>query len=251
MSFRRQLARYLRVIARYIEEPQQLPMRRYYFMPHMFHTLSQPWIQALKIATVLDIGANVGDFAFSVRPVLPDARIYSFEPLPECYQAMLRHMQNAPRFTAFNLALGDESGELTFQHHAFSPASSFLPMADAHKEAFPISVNHKPVTVKVERLDAIRPQLELALPLLVKLDVQGYEGHVLRGGEQTIRLAALIIVETSFTTLYESQPLFPNIYQTLTQWGFAYLGPIHQFQHPQSGRPLEEDSLFIAGPQSP
>ena len=245
MAFRDKLAYYLRVIARYIEDPSQLPMRRYYFMPEMYGALRQPWMQALKIATVIDIGANVGDFAFTIRPLLPDAQIYSFEPLPDCYAAMLEHLQGAKKFTAFNLALGDQSGELTFQRSAHAPASSFLKMNQTHKTAFPTSADNHPVDVRVECLDTVAQELTLTDPLLIKIDVQGYEGHVLRGGEQTVRRATVVILETSFEVLYEGQPLFDDVYRVLTGWGFSYVGPLDQLHHPHNGRPLQQDSLFV------
>lgn len=245
MSFRSKLAYYLRVIARYTDDPAQLAMRRYYFIPQMYAAFKQPWLQALGIATVIDVGASVGDFAFTVRPLLPQAQIYSFEPLPDCYAAIQRHMSAAARFQAFNLALGDRSGELTFYRSSHAPSSSFLPMADAHKDAFPATAGAQPVMVKVARLDTVADQLAIVDPLLVKIDVQGYEGHVLAGGEQTIRRAALVIIETSFRPLYEGQPLFADVYRILTGWGFTYAGALAQLPHPKNGYLVQEDSLFI------
>jgi len=245
MGVRNRLAYYLRVLARYVEAPEQLALRRYYFIPPMYSALKQPWVQALKIATVIDIGANVGDFAFTVRPLFPSANLYSFEPLPDCYNAMLRHMRGVHRFTAFNLALGDQSGELTFQRSSHAPSSSFLNMAEIHKTAFPDSAASQCVSVKVERLDTVAPQMTITDPVLVKIDVQGYEGHVLRGGEKTIRRATLVIIETSFEVLYEGQPLFEDVQHILFNWGFTYKGPMDQLRHPQDGRPLQQDSLFV------
>ncbi len=247
MSVRSKLAYYLRVVARYTDDPSQLAMRRYYFIPEMYGVFKQPWLQTLNIATVIDVGASVGDFAFTIRPLLPQAQIYSFEPLPDCYAAILQHMRGAAKFQAFNLALGDQSGELMFYRSSHAPSSSFLPMAQAHKGAFPTAAVSQPVIVKVERLDTVVEQLAIADPLLVKLDVQGYEGYVLAGGEQTIRRAALVIVETSFQPLYEGQPLFGDVYRILTGWGFTYAGALAQLQHPESGRTIQEDSLFLAG----
>jgi FkbM family methyltransferase len=245
MSFRSKLAYYLRVIARYADDPSQLAMRRYYFIPEMYAAFKRPWLQALRLATVIDVGASVGDFAFTVRPLIPQAQIYSFEPLPDCYAAMLQHMRGAARFQAFNLALGDQAGELTFYRSSHAPSSSFLPMAQAHKGAFPTAADARPVTVKMERLDTVAAHIAITDPLLVKIDVQGYEGHVLAGGEQTIRRAALVIVETSFLPLYAGQPLFADVYRLLTSWGFTYAGALAQLPHPEDGRLMQEDSLFI------
>ena len=174
-----------------------------------------------------------------------DAQIYSFEPLPDCYQQMLEHLHGAAKFTAFNLAPGEQSGELEFQRSSHSPSSTFLKMAAAHKTAFPASADNQAVKVRIERLDDVAAQSALAEPVLVKIGVQGYEGHVLRGGQQTIHRAAAIIVETSFEPLYEGQPLFSDVYRMLTAQGFTYLGRLDQFCDPHDRRPLQQDSLFV------
>lgn len=245
MTLCSRIAHYLRVTARYLEKPSTLAMRRFYFMPRIYEALDLPWVRALNIATVMDIGANVGDFAFTTHPLFPNAQFYSFEPLPDCYDQMLQHLKHLPRHQALNLALGDESGELTFQRSSHGPSSSFLKMSVTHKSAFPDSADSTPVKVKVERLDTVVQGLTITEPLLVKIDVQGYEAHVLRGGAQTIRRAAIIIVETSFKTLYEGQPLFADVQRTLNEWGFSYAGTLDQLVDPNTGIPLQQDSLFV------
>jgi FkbM family methyltransferase len=250
MTLRQRFAHYLRVAARYLEDPSQVQMRRPYFLPELYGALNQPWLRAYQFATVLDIGANVGGFAFTIRPLLPAAQIYSFEPLPDCYQQMMEHLKGTEKFTAFNVALGDQAGELEFRRSAHHPSSSFLAMADLHKDAFPTTAGYQTLTVRIERLDDFARQLTLTWPLLVKIDVQGYEGHVLLGGANTVRQAQAIIVETSFEPLYEGQPLFPDIYRILSKWGFTYLGAVDQFCDPRDGRPLQQDSLFVKPPVS-
>lgn len=203
------------------------------------------WLRAIGINTILDIGANTGQFAQHIRRVIPDAMIYSFEPLPDCFEQLKENLANWVNFSAFNLALGDRTGELIFQRNEYSPSSSFLKMADLHREAFPYTRNTDHVTVTTRRLDDLSQELSVKEPLLVKIDVQGYEGHVLRGGEGIIGRASVIIVETSFETLYEGQPRFDDIYRTLVSWGFAYSGAFDQLCSPQDGRPLQQDSIFV------
>ena len=81
--------------------------------------------------------------------------------------------------------------------------------------------------------------------MLVKIDVQGFEDRVLRGGERTIREAKAIIIETSFVPLYEGQPLFSDIRRQLTGWGFVYAGSVGQIRSRTTGEVLQEDSLFL------
>ncbi len=152
--------------------------------------------------------------------------IYSFEPLPDCFEQLKATLVSALHFRAYNLALGDRAGTMSFERNEYSPSSSFLKIADLHWQAFPYTRHTDPVTVSLRRLDDLSQELVIKEPLLVKIDVQGYEDRVLRGGEATIRRASVIIVETSFEMLYEGQPLFDDIYRTLVAWGFVYDGAL-------------------------
>lgn len=203
------------------------------------------WIRDFGIKTVIDIGANTGQFASEIRTVLPNAMIYSFEPLVECFDELKRNMGSSDNFAAFNFALGDEGGETAFEHNEFSPSSSILPMAEVHRAAFPYTRISHTIPVQMRRLDDLASELVIERALLVKIDVQGYEDHVLRGGERVIRNASMIFIETSFEVLYEGQQLFDEIYQMLSSWGFNYKGALHQLNAPQNGRPLQEDSIFL------
>lgn len=236
----------MRVAARYIGDPRQLLMRRPYFLPEMYMALGKPWAQQLGIRTILDIGASVGNFAFTVRPLFPQAIIYSFEPLPDSFAELRKNLGNTPDCQTFNFALGDTDADLVIHESQHAPSSSFLPMGVLHKQAIPSTAPVvDEVPAKVLRLDGIRDRLNLSLPLLTKIDVQGYELHVLRGGEQTLRQAKALIIETSFQPLYEGGPLFADVFNVVTDWGFTYMGAVDSLENPVSGALLQEDSLFV------
>ena len=232
-------------LARYVERPGLFALRQRGVVVDDYLKLAQPWLRTLGVRTILDIGANTGQFASVAQAAFPEAQIYSFEPLPECFQRLQANLAKAGRFRAFNVGLGREAGTLTFERNVFTASSSFRRMTDLHRKEFPLTEQTTRVRVRVERLDDLAAQLTLHDPLLVKIDVQGYEDEVLAGGEQTIRKAAVVLTETSFETLYEGQSLFPDIYRTLLGWGFAYAGSLDQLCSPHDGRPLQADSLFV------
>src|SRR5213083_1910052 len=78
------------------------------------------WLQQRPIRTVLDIGANTGQFATEIHALLPNARIYSFEPLADSYRQLIAKMKAVPSFVAFNVALGDDNGRADMRRHAFT-----------------------------------------------------------------------------------------------------------------------------------
>jgi FkbM family methyltransferase len=211
----------------------------------VFLDLDLPWLKQAQIRTVLDIGANTGQFASAVHEVLPHARIYSFEPLDDCYKQLKNRLSNADGFKAFNVSLSSEDGSAKFYRNAYTQSSSLLPMTDLHRNAFAWTAQTAPVTVKMRRLDSFWDEIELQRQVLVKIDVQGSEDQVLLGAERVIGEAKYVIVETSFEPLYEGQASFERVYDIMIGYGFRYAGNMDQLASPIDGRILQADALFV------
>ena len=194
--------------------------------------------------TILDIGANEGQFARIAREVCPQAAVICFEPLADCYAAVQAGVGQDSQVTALQYALGSENGATTIHRSEFSPSSSLLPMGELHQREFPHTAETFEETIQVRRLDDVASDLELASPMIAKIDVQGFECEVLDGGRETFRGCAALIVELSCYALYEGQPLFDDVYARLKELGFDYRGNIDQLLSPQDGRILQCDGLF-------
>lgn len=238
-------AKSLRHLSFVLENPSLVEAKLIGGIPTLYRKLDTPWFYNLGVKTVIDIGANTGQFALTINKLLPDALIYSFEPIPKCFDSLKENMRKVSQFAGFNIGLGDSEGELEFEANEFSPSSSFLPMTDLHKSTYPFAKDKKLVTIKVDTLDHVSQNINISFPLLVKLDVQGYESKVMIGGEKVIRNASLVIVEVAFERLYQDQPLFDDIYQVLRSWGFSYMGAIEQVYHPDNKNILYADVIFI------
>ena len=210
------------------------------YNPH-YSSGAYAYIASLNIKTVIDIGAHSGEFARMIKQVLPDAAIYSFEPLKDEFQLL----DQTRAGTAFNCALGDHNGSIEIHRSAYSQSSSILPMATLHKEAFPDSADHTAETVEIKRLDDALAGFSLQPEILIKIDVQGYEDKVIAGGEQLIDKTEAIIIEVSFRELYEGQPLFDRVFELLSRKRFKYMGNLYQLLSPLDGAPLQADALFV------
>ena len=203
------------------------------------------WLKQLNIRTVLDVGANTGQFATQIHKTLPGAMIYAFEPLKDCYEQLVERMKNVPNFKAFQFALGKEALEVNMHRSTYSPSSSIRPMSPLHKKVFPYTKGSVSERIPVKRLDDIAEGLTLEDNVLVKIDVQGFEDEVFAGGAHTIQKAKALIVETSFESLYEGQPLFDEIYVMARRMGFAHHGNLSQLLSPVDGSVLQADGIFI------
>ena len=207
--------------------------------------LKSVWLESFEIKTVIDVGANIGQFAVDASELYPDAVIYSFEPLPGPYNQLLINTKSFSKFNPYNIALSDHKGTTKMYSNDFSQSSSILEMAESHKKAFPHSTNATPVKVKVQTLDAIFNGVQLDTDILLKIDVQGLEKQVLDGGKETIKKVKVIIIETSYISLYKDQPLFDDVHDQLAKVGFRFHGNLGQLLHPTDGSILQGDSVFI------
>ena len=212
-------------------------------MPRL--TPQRVWFQEQGIQTVLDVGSYVGSFAYAIRHILPQAQIYSFEPLQDNYAQLVKNLTPFGNFQAFNTAIGEHTGELEFHRSDFSPSSSALEMGELHRQVFPQTAHSTTLSVPVARLDDYLEKMKLTQPVFLKIDVQGYEDAVLRGAGQVLKQVDFLEIEVSYQPLYSGQVLFDGIHQLLTQAGFRFAGNLDSMVSPLDGSILQSDALFI------
>lgn len=206
--------------------------------------LLTPWFQAYGIRSIIDVGANEGQFASWARAAFPQAHIVSFEPLPECIAALRRTFAGDTRFEAFDVALGAAPADVEIFRNEFTPSSSLLHLDAGHKAAFPFASNTTTVKVRMRTLDDVLSERELPEPVFLKLDVQGYEAQVLAGGPRTLARSRVVMLEMSLERLYQDEPLFDDIYRLMYASGFALRGIVDMLRRPADRRPLQVDALF-------
>ena len=199
-------------------------------------------------ATVLDVGANKGQFSRAAATAFPGARIIAFEPLEAVATVWRQHPADVAGAEIHVCALGAEDGTVTFHPHEYTLSSSVLPLAaGAGAEGGGGAGELPAVEVPVRRLDDVVTLDDLRAPLLAKLDVQGYELEVLRGAEATLRHVDALVVELAFERHYEGQPLFTEVLDHLGAQGFALDVPI-DVRRDESGTVVEMDGLFLPAP---
>ena len=202
------------------------------------------WLKDFNFKTIIDVGANEGQFAGKVLSVFPNALIHCFEPLTTAFSQLKIYFDHLPNVVLYNYGLGVADDEKMIFKNEYSPSSSLLEMLDLHKSNFDFAVNVVQENISIRKLDDFF-KTTIARPLLLKIDVQGYEKYVLDGGESVLQQADLIIIETSFYPLYSGQPLFDEIYQYLTKLEFQYAGNVEQLIAPIDKKILQADAIFI------
>lgn len=194
---------------------------------------------------VYDIGAASGVVSRCFAKLSNVRTVHSFEPIPSAFTDLTERTQQYPQVTRHNVALGDENCVMDIHIAEGSrDSSSLLRMKQLHKKEFPnVSYKDHPEKVSMVRLDDYVRDNHLPLPHTVKIDVQGYEDRVLRGGKDTISQTAYCILEISIAQLYESSPLFDDIYLQMREMGFRLVG-LGGILRGVSGHYMQLDGIF-------
>lgn len=200
----------------------------------------------MEIDVVLDVGANVGQFAQELRTANYKGHLVSFEPLSTAHRVLASRASRANGWTVHpRCAVGARIDQIEINVAANSVSSSALPMLNAHLAAAPGSsyVSHE--TVPMITVDSIWDQYcGTAQAPFLKIDTQGYEWQVLDGALESLPKCKGVLLELSLVPLYEEQRLWNDLIARMAQSGFELWSLQPGFVDKRTGRTLQLDGLF-------
>ncbi|MBI3358967.1 MAG: FkbM family methyltransferase [Nitrospirae bacterium] len=197
---------------------------------------------ALDCQTVVDIGANRGQFSLVARHCFPKARIVSFEPLPGPASIFRRVFSDDDQVLLHQTAIGPRSEVRTIHVSQRDDSSSLLPISSVQTAMFPGTGEISTTEVRVAPLEELITADDLRAPALLKLDVQGFEHEALIGCESLLSHFDMVYCECSFVELYSGQKLAWEIIDWLSARGFGLVGIFNTtYQH---GQAVQADFLF-------
>jgi FkbM family methyltransferase len=131
---------------------------------------------------VLDIGANVGAVTLALaKAVGPTGQVQAFEPGPPIFAKLQENLRLNPRLRtveAHMVGMADSEGKLMWQESGSDPGNASIHWVDARRPA---------TTVEVTTLDAFADRRQLGPIHFIKIDVEGMELKVLKGGLESVR----------------------------------------------------------------
>ncbi|MCZ6839543.1 MAG: FkbM family methyltransferase [Alphaproteobacteria bacterium] len=175
------------------------------------------------VTLVLDVGANIGQYAYSLRNNGYRGRIVSFEPLSAAHADLTVAADLDPEWqVAPRCAVGAAAGESTLNISPESDMSSLLLLTADAAEKFasvrPTASESVPMTtlaVEIPRYAAANDAI------FVKSDTQGYEAEVLDGLAGAADRVVGLQLELSLLPIYQGQPDYLSVLNRVGELGFV------------------------------
>ena len=213
-----------------------------------FHPLARrrQILNAYGIDTVLDVGANTGQFAQQLRHDIGYVkRIISFEPLSSAFKLLKAKAKGDAAWDIFNFALGDTEAKQEINIADNSCCSSLLNMLSSHEKYIPRSKYIGTEMINVKTLDSIFCNLcKPVNRVYLKIDTQGFENKVIKGAEKSLEQIDTIQMEMSLVPLYEDGLLFNDMYSLMAEKGYSLIAIETGFSYQTTGQILKVDGIF-------
>lgn len=201
-----------------------------------------------NLVTLVDVGANVGQWTAGVLEVARPRHVRVFEPSPDVFPIVSRRFAARPEVKVVQAAVGDRNGTVSFYVTDHSHNASVLrPREDSDDLLDSGAHVRAEVDVKMVSLDTALA--DLATIDILKVDVQGFERSVLAGASATLRRTAWVLLEANFVSLYEDDLLLPELHALMLRAGFTLANLSHPYI--RKGRALFADALYRCDPETP
>jgi FkbM family methyltransferase len=156
----------------------------------VFSSLSDEYFHVYKILgnnvkTVVDVGANIGQFSNAIKTWYPQANIHAFEPDPQVFEILESNL-SSDNVTLYNYALSEKKETLKFYKSQGSLVSSIIKTKESKSS---ITVDAVPLDGLIKDIKSID---------LFKIDVEGAEINVLKGAHKTLKKSKYLLIEMSF-----------------------------------------------------
>lgn len=204
-------------------------------LPHTYLSLKMLRAEGFQPRCIVDVGAYEGYWTQSVKEIFPSAKVLMVEAQQNKSDCLARVCQQSSDVQYEIALLGSQAGASVMFSEMETGSSVFEEQSD-----FPRQRNMRVTST----LDLIAERLKLEHIDFLKLDVQGYELEVLKGGSTVLSRCACVLLETSIAAINKGCPLLPEVLAFMDRAGFRVRDLCSQLRTPK-GTLLQTDVLFV------
>jgi FkbM family methyltransferase len=180
-------------------------------------------LKKIKIRTIFDVGANIGQTAVQCVKDFPEAKIYSFEPISKTFQTLVSNTEKYPSVICKNIAFGDQPGNVEI--NIFDDENSELNSLVSTN--MNLNENSKKEIITVDTIDHFLAENKINEIDLLKIDTEGFEINVLNSAAQSFKenKVKLVFIEVGLDNEFNKRHQnIVDIQLYLTQRNFVFVG---------------------------
>lgn len=212
-----------------------------------------PYLQMCNLTSnpnpvIFDVGANVGQTAIKLRTLFPNSSIYCFEPFPTSYAQLCAEVSRDPSIHCFQLALSEKTGSAHMTVNESHQTNSLL-ASDARAASYwgpNLLDTSNQIEVETETLESFCAQNNINHINILKLDAQGAEYAILKGGQNLFeeKRVDILYMEMIMAPTYVGQRQLHEYLSLLADWGYELFDLYNPYR--AYGRLIQADSILVS-----
>lgn len=190
---------------------------------------------------IFDVGANIGQTVAAIKQELPRSTVHSFEPSPSTFRKLSVNTAQFEGVVLNNAGLGSEVGVMTLNQNSKSTMSSLLDFGPASWGA-----RSNQFSVNIDTLDHYVEEKKIAKIDYLKIDTQGFDLEVLKGGKSLLKSGRirLVLTEIIFSKMYIGLPKITEVFDLMASCNFSLVSFYAQYY--RDNRVGWTDALFAS-----
>lgn len=209
-----------------------IPSMRHLDMPKRLRQLKRLGINP---KVIYDVGAAQGEWTRLAASIWPEARIIGFEPNRANVSHLDQTRRDVPQFEYLQCFLGTKQQVVQYDYQGNQTS---LYDSRAHQEP--------KETAEMFVLDDLIAQKRVPLPNFIKMDVQGYELEVLRGGLNALETSEAVLLEVNFYRVHPEMPTVDEVIEFMKAHRFSWFDVMGILRRPGDDLLGYMDLLFVA-----
>jgi FkbM family methyltransferase len=171
-------------------------------------------LSQLKFKSIVDVGANHGDWIQHSLPLFSHASIYAVEPVPSNFGVLSERFMNETRVSCFQVGLGSKNGSAQMETDNRRHSHARIVTTTANRPEL--------IDVKIQTGDDFLRDRSIDSVDFLKIDAEGYDCQILQGLKETLSKRMIDVIQFEYTPVgYHYDMSLEAVFELLQSNGYV------------------------------
>ncbi|MFZ1320193.1 MAG: FkbM family methyltransferase [Ignavibacteria bacterium] len=197
--------------------------------------------RGFKPKSIIDVGANNGEWSKLANKIFKDTNFYLIDPLSEMETDLSEFCKENPGSKYFLYGVGSKKEKLYLTLGGVNLTGSNLMFGENDL----LKKVNEQREIDIITLDSLIENNDIPFPDMVKIDIQGFEIEALKGGEKLFQKAEVFIIETNFFEFMKGVPLVHELIIYMAERDYVIYDFPGFLRRPFDGALAQMDVCFV------